>query len=85
VFGAVTILSGGRALFGILERRAELGNLVSFVLWFNFLVGFVYILAETGMISVARDVTARKTAEDSLQENEQKYRSLFEESNDAIL
>jgi len=38
-----------------------------------------------GLISVARDVTARKTAESSLQESEQKYRSLFEESNDAIM
>ena len=50
VFGAVTILSGGRALFGSLEMRAELGNVVPFVLWFNFLVGFVYILAGAGLL-----------------------------------
>ena len=50
VFGAVTVFSGGRALFGSLETRAELGNVVPFVLWFNFLVGFVYILAGSGLL-----------------------------------
>ena len=50
VFGAMTIVSGGRALFGSLETRAELGNVVPFVLWFNFLAGFVYILAGTGLL-----------------------------------
>jgi len=38
-----------------------------------------------GLISVARDVTARKMAENSLLESEQKYRSLFEKSIDAIM
>lgn len=50
VFGAVTVLSGGRALFGSLESRADLGNVVPFVLWFNFLAGFVYILAGAGLL-----------------------------------
>ncbi len=54
VFGAVTILSGGRALFGSLETRAELGNVVPFVLWFNFFVGFVYILAGAGLLRCRR-------------------------------
>lgn len=50
VFGAMTILSGGRALFGSLESRAGLGNAVPFVLWFNFFAGFIYILAGTGFL-----------------------------------
>ncbi len=50
VFGAVTVLSGGRVLFGSLESRADLGNVVPFVLWFNFLAGFVYILAGAGLL-----------------------------------
>lgn len=50
VFGAMTVLAGGRALFGSLESRADLGNAVPFVLWFNFLIGFVYILAGTGLL-----------------------------------
>jgi hypothetical protein len=44
-FGVLTVFSGGRALFGGMEARAELGNIVPFVLWFNFLAGFVYVLA----------------------------------------
>lgn len=50
VFGAVTVFSGGRALFGGLESRADLGSVVPFVLWFNFLAGFVYILAGAGLL-----------------------------------
>jgi hypothetical protein len=49
-FGVMTVLSGGRALFGSLESRAGLGNAVPFVLWFNFLAGFIYILAGVGFL-----------------------------------
>jgi hypothetical protein len=44
-FGALTLFAGGRALFGDPQARAAAGNAVPFVLWFNFLAGFVYILA----------------------------------------
>ncbi|MBT8341032.1 MAG: hypothetical protein HKP58_10540 [Desulfatitalea sp.] len=50
VFGALTILSGGRGLFGSAEARAALGSTVPFVLWFNFLAGFVYIIAGAGLL-----------------------------------
>jgi len=50
VFGIVTVLTGGRALFGSLETRAEFGNVVPFVLWFNFSAGFVYIVAGAGLL-----------------------------------
>lgn len=50
VFGLVTIVSGGRALFGGPEVRAALGHTVPFVLWFNFLAGFLYILAGAGLL-----------------------------------
>ncbi|CUH66453.1 hypothetical protein TG4357_02433 [Thalassovita gelatinovora] len=49
VFGALTIVSGGRALFGGAEAQAAVGNAVPFVLWFNFLSGFVYVLAGIGI------------------------------------
>ena len=49
-FGALTVFSGSRALFGGMEARAELGNIVPFVLWFNFLAGFVYVLAGTALL-----------------------------------
>ena len=49
VFGGATILSGGRALFGSMEARAALGDIVPFVLWFNFVAGFAYVLAGIGL------------------------------------
>lgn len=48
-FGALTILSGGSALFGSPESRAAVGHAVGFVLWFNFLSGFAYIAAGAGL------------------------------------
>jgi len=41
VFGALTVVSGGIALFG----GADMGAVVPVVLWFNFLAGFAYIAA----------------------------------------
>ncbi len=49
VFGLLTIVSGGRALFGGAEAQAAAGDAVPFVLWFNFLSGFVYVLAGAGI------------------------------------
>ena len=49
VFGALTIFSGGQALFGGPAAQAAAGNAVPFVLWFNFLSGFVYVLAGAGI------------------------------------
>jgi hypothetical protein len=48
-FGALTVFSGGTALFGGPETRAAVGNAVPFVLWFNFLAGFAYIAAGIGL------------------------------------
>jgi hypothetical protein len=50
-FGLVTVVSGGRALFGSQEMRTAVGHAVPFVLWFNFLSGFVYILAGGGLLT----------------------------------
>jgi hypothetical protein len=49
LFGLVTVVSGGRALFGGTEARAALGAIVPFVLWFNFLAGFLYVGAGAGL------------------------------------
>lgn len=54
VFGVVTVMTGSRALFGGLESRADFGNVVPFVLWFNFLAGFVYILAGASLLRCRR-------------------------------
>ena len=47
VFGVLTIISGGRALFG----GADMGAVVPFVLWFNFVAGFAYVVAGFGLWS----------------------------------
>ena len=49
VFGVLTLISGGSALFGGAAARAAVGDAVPFVLWFNFLSGFVYVLAGIGL------------------------------------
>jgi hypothetical protein len=48
-FGILTLISGGSALFGSAAARAAVGHAVPFVLWFNFLSGFVYVLAGIGL------------------------------------
>lgn len=48
LFGLLTLSSGGAVLFDAAARQAA-GNYVSFVLWFNFLAGFVYIIAGAGL------------------------------------
>jgi hypothetical protein len=45
VFGLLTIASGARALFG----GADMGAVVPFVLRFNFLAGFAYVVAGLGL------------------------------------
>jgi hypothetical protein len=49
VFGIVTIFVGGKTLFGGAEERAATGNIAPFVLWFNFIAGFAYVIAGFGL------------------------------------
>lgn len=49
LFGAITILSGGIALFSEPNIRVLFGDVVRFVLVFNFASGFVYVLAGFGL------------------------------------
>jgi len=44
-FGLLTIKSGGAVLFWSEEARIAAGDYVPFVLWFNFISGFFYIIA----------------------------------------
>lgn len=45
IFGLLTIVAGGRTLFG----GADMGAVVPFVLRFNFAAGFAYVLAGFGL------------------------------------
>jgi hypothetical protein len=49
LFGLLTIKSGGMVLFVDGPDRVAAGNYVPFVLWFNFIAGFFYILAGIGL------------------------------------
>lgn len=48
-FGLLTIKEGGAVLFFDGTARDAAGNYVPFVLWFNFLAGFAYIIAGVGL------------------------------------
>ncbi len=47
--GLLTLKEGGTILFGDASARAAAGNYVPFVLWFNFLAGFAYVIAGVGL------------------------------------
>ena len=49
IFGIVTIIVGGKTLFAGAEERTTAGNIVPFVLWFNFVAGFAYVIAGLGL------------------------------------
>ncbi|MDD3884770.1 MAG: hypothetical protein PHW66_07560 [Gallionella sp.] len=49
LFGLMTIKEGGAVLLGNETAVAAAGNYVSFVLWFNFLSGIIYIAAGIGL------------------------------------
>jgi hypothetical protein len=49
LFGLLTIREGGAVLFGNEAARLAAGNFVPFVVWFNFLAGFVYLVAGFGL------------------------------------
>ena len=49
VFGLLTLKEGGSVIFNIGSLRQAAGNLVPFVVWFNFLSGFFYIAAGIGL------------------------------------
>lgn len=48
LFGLPTIIAGGRTLFNA-EAQQLAGNYVIFVLWFNFVAGFAYVVAGVGL------------------------------------
>ena len=48
-FGLLTIKSGGAVLFDDGAAHIAAGNYVPFVLWFNFLAGFAYVIAGIGL------------------------------------
>lgn len=54
LFGVLTIREGGAVLFWSEEARSAAGDYVPFVLWFNFLAGFAYVIAGLGLFALRR-------------------------------
>jgi hypothetical protein len=48
VFGLLTLRAGSNMLFG--DGASHAGPVVPFVLWFNFLAGFAYVIAGVGLV-----------------------------------
>lgn len=48
-FGLLTIREGGTVLLGVEAARVAAGNFVPFVLGFNFVAGFAYVVAGVGL------------------------------------
>ena len=48
-FGLMTLKEGGAVLFVDGAGRQAAGSYVPFVLWFNFLAGFAYVIAGVGL------------------------------------
>ena len=48
-FGLLTIKEGGMTLIGNEAAVSAAGNYVPFVLWFNFVAGFAYVIAGVGL------------------------------------
>src|SRR3990167_3275987 len=48
-FGLLTIKEGGMTLIGNEAAVSAAGNYVPFVLWFNFVAGFAYVVAGAGL------------------------------------
>lgn len=49
IFGIMTLFSGGNVLFGPAEAQRLAGDYIPFVVWFNFLAGFLYVAASAGI------------------------------------
>lgn len=53
LFGLLTIKEGGSVLFTEAGKNAA-GNYVPFVLWFNFLAGFAYVVAGVALYKLKK-------------------------------
>lgn len=49
IFGVATLYSGGEVIFLDGAGRARAGDYIGFIVWFNFIAGFVYIVASYGI------------------------------------
>lgn len=60
LFGGMTLVEGGVLVFGGAKALEEAGNVVPWVLYYNFAAGFVYVL--TGLATLMDKPIAKKFA-----------------------
>lgn len=48
IFGFLTVFAGGSVILDLFGMRAKEGNYVLFVVWANFISGFLYLVASFG-------------------------------------
>lgn len=51
IFGLLSIFAGGSVILDLFEMRAKEGNYVLFVVWANFICGFLYLAAAYGLFN----------------------------------
>lgn len=54
LFGLLTIFMGGSVIFDLFGIRAIEGNYVLFVVWANFICGFLYVISAYGLLKNIR-------------------------------
>lgn len=47
-FGLLTVFAGGSVILGLFGMREKEGNYVLFIVWANFICGFLYLIASYG-------------------------------------
>lgn len=50
IFGMLTLFAGGSVIMDLFGMREKEGNYVLFVVWANFLCGFIYLIASWGFL-----------------------------------
>ncbi len=50
IFGLFTIYLSGSVIFDLFNMRAKQGNYVLFVIWANFICGFLYLAGSYGLL-----------------------------------
>lgn len=54
LLGILTIFAGGSVLFDLFDMRKREGNYILYIVWANFICGFIYLIAAYGIFKEKR-------------------------------
>lgn len=54
LLGMLTVFAGGSVLFDLLDMRKREGNYILYIVWANFICGFIYLIAAYGILKKQR-------------------------------